>query len=232
MADRADPPTDVVLDWQWRGTATRQANLPPGLRAMHQAVLTAFLNTGAAPTAEHLVELAGWLGLPPAEATARLAAADLVHLDRSGAATVAYPFSGTPTRHRVELPGRPPVWAMCAVDALGLPRMTGQNAQITSTDPHTGDPIRVEVVGATWAWRPTAAVVLLGCTRTADGPRSCCTCPHINFHVDHAHAAAYLADHPELAGQIVDQITAVDIAGRTFGPLLRPSRSTPPTVVN
>jgi hypothetical protein len=109
--------------------------------------------------------------------------------------------------------------------------MTGQNAVITSSDPHTGDSIQVEAVGAAWAWRPTGTVVLLG-TSTADGSSSCCSCPHINFHVDHAHAAAYLAGHPELAGQIIDQTTAVDIAGRTFGPLLRPCRSTPPTVVN
>ena len=108
MVERTDPATDVGLDRRWRGTAARQANLPPALRALHQAVLTAFLDTGVAPATERLDELAGRLGLPPAEAFARLGAADLVHLDRSGAVTVAYPFSATPTRHRVELPaGRP-----------------------------------------------------------------------------------------------------------------------------
>jgi hypothetical protein len=42
-----------------------------------------------------------------------------------GAVAVGYPFSRTPTRHRVQLAGTPPVWAMCAIDALGIPQMTG-----------------------------------------------------------------------------------------------------------
>jgi hypothetical protein len=46
-----------------------------------------------------------------------LEAADAIHVS-NGVMTVAYPFSGTPTPHRVELDGLPPVHAMCAVDAL------------------------------------------------------------------------------------------------------------------
>ncbi len=72
MVERTDPATDVGLDRRWRGTAARQANLPPALRALHQAVLTAFLDTGVAPAAERLDELASRLGLPPGEAFARL----------------------------------------------------------------------------------------------------------------------------------------------------------------
>ncbi|MGH3446247.1 MAG: hypothetical protein ACRDP4_01345, partial [Nocardioidaceae bacterium] len=52
------------------------------------------------------------------------------------------------------------------------------------------------------------------------GPSSCCSCPHINFHTHPDHARAYLADHPALAGPMLDQDTAVDLAGATFGPLL------------
>jgi len=109
---------------------------------------------------------------------------------------------------------------MCAVDALGIPQMTGHDAVITSTDPQAGDPIRVGVVGGRWMWRPPGIVVLLGCATMADGPSSCCTCPYMNFHIGHGYAASYLADHPELAGQIVDQVAAVEIAGPAFGPLL------------
>lgn len=51
----------------------------------------------------------------------------------------------TPTAHRVELDGLPAVWAMCAIDALGLPAMAGRDGRITSADPADGTPIEVTV---------------------------------------------------------------------------------------
>ena len=84
-----------------------------------------------------------------------------------------------------------------------------------------GDDVAVErAVMTDEAQRPPSIVVLLGWATTADGPSSCCTWPCMNFHIGHGYAVAYLADHPELAGQIVDQVAAVEIAGRTFGPLV------------
>jgi hypothetical protein len=80
-----------------------------------------------------------------------LAAADAVHLV-NGIVAVAYPFSGTPTPHRVELDGLPAVYAMCAIDALGLPAMTGRDGRITSADPADGTPIEVTVRGGGWSW--------------------------------------------------------------------------------
>jgi len=100
------------------------------------------------------------LGLD-ATALADLEAADLVRT-ADGRVTVAYPFSGTPTRQRVELDGFPGVYAMCAIDALGLPVMAGRDGQITATDPHDDAPVRVSVQGGTWTWTPPGAVVVDG----------------------------------------------------------------------
>jgi hypothetical protein len=97
--------------------AGRQAALPGPLRDLHRAVLRRFLQTGAAPTRRWMRQAAAEAGLDAA-AVDELAAADVVHIT-SGVVTVAYPFSGTPTPHLVELDGLPAVHAMCAIDALG-----------------------------------------------------------------------------------------------------------------
>lgn len=58
-----------------------------------------------------------------------------MHLDADGDVGVAYPFSRRPSGHLVQLDRGPAVWAMCAIDALGIPVMTGRDAAIVSADP-------------------------------------------------------------------------------------------------
>ena len=118
----------------------RQERLPGPLRDLHRAVLRRFLQTGAPPTTRWLRQAAADEGLD-ATALDELAAADAVHV-MDGVVAVAYPFSGTPTPHRVELDGLPAVHAMCAIDALGLPAMAGRDGRITSAARATTPPSR------------------------------------------------------------------------------------------
>jgi hypothetical protein len=210
----------------WAGSARRQAALPAPLRDLHRAVLRRFLDTGAAPEVDWLRQAASELGLG-GTAVAELEAADLVHLD-DGLAAVAYPFSGTPTRQQVELDGYPAVYAMCAIDALGIPAMTGRDGRITATDPGDGTPVVVSVKGAgepgggQWRWTPAGAVVVLA--RTAGCGTDCASwevmCPHTTFHASRGSAQAYLAARDGIDGEILDQQAAVAHGRRTFGPLL------------
>src|SRR6266567_7821242 len=127
------------------GIAGRQQRLPGPLRELHRAVLRRFLEAGAPPTVRWLRQAAADAGLD-ASTVDELAAADAVHV-ANGVVAVAYPFSGTPTPHRVALDGLPAVYAMCAIDALGLPAMTGRDGQITSADPHARTPTGVTARG-------------------------------------------------------------------------------------
>ena len=122
------------------------------------------------------------------------------------------------------------MWAMCAVDTLGIPLMTGQDAVITATDPHTGEAVRVEATGPTRTRHPPGTVVLLGRTAPAASPgpaaeaSRCCTCPHINFHPDPGHAQAYPRARPDVDGPTLDQATAVQVARHAFRSTSTPGR--------
>jgi Alkylmercury lyase len=207
--------------WAAAGTAAVQAALPGDLRRLHRAILAFFLDRGGPPDQSWLQERARQFTLDPHAAVARLAAADLVHLDQAGRVSVAYPFSGTPRGHTVRLAGGPPVWAMCAIDALGIPQMSGRDGTVTAADPHSGEPVHVQVASEDWRWSPQATTVLVA-RASADDPSAVCGCPHVNFFTRPDHARAYLTSHPELAGQILGQRTAVDLARVVFGPLLHP----------
>jgi hypothetical protein len=200
--------------------AGRQQRLPGPLRGLHRAVLRHFLATGVPPTARWVRQAAAETGLD-ASAVDELAAADAVHIV-NGIVAVAYPFSGTPTPHRVALDGLPAVYAMCAIDALGLPAMAGRDGQITSADPADGTPIQVTVYNGTWSWTPATAVVVAG--RATDCGTECGSfetmCPNTAFHASPESARAYLASHAGLDAQILDQDTAVEAGRLNFATLL------------
>jgi Alkylmercury lyase len=200
--------------------AGRQERLPGPLRELHRAVLRRFLATGAPPTARWVRQAATEAGLD-ATALDALAAADAVHMV-NGVVAVAYPFSGTPTPHRVQLDAMPAVYAMCAIDALGMPAMTGRDGRISSADPHDGTPIEVSVRGGTWSWAPASTVVVAG--RATDGGTDCdsfeAMCPNTVFHASPESARAYLARHGGLDAEILDQGTAVECGRLNFGALL------------
>ena len=195
-----------------------QATLTPQLRELHRAILSAFVDTGTAPTVAWISDKASLAGLDAVPALTRLAEADLVHT-ADGFVTVAYPFSGTPTPHQVHFDDGPSTWAMCRGDALGIPLMTGRNATITSTDPQTGHPIRIGYHDGAWTWEPDSTVMLAagtaGCATAAEA-----ACRYIHFFTTHDNAHAYLRANPGLGGQIYDPQNAIEVGRFIFGSLL------------
>jgi hypothetical protein len=201
------------------GLPARQARLAGSLRELHQAVLRAFIGAGSQVHRDDLREVAAGLELDVEEAFAELARADLVHLDPAGKIVVAYPFCGHDTGISVSLAGGPQRWAMCAIDALGIPQMTGMDAVITAVDPHRQERVRVEMRGVQWSWQPPETVVLVagGLHGESTAERSC---PLITFHVNERSGLAYLAEHPGATGRVIAQSRAIEIAGESFAQML------------
>jgi hypothetical protein len=105
-----------------------------------------FVELGRAPT---LAEIAGELGLSPAEAEAGLCrlhdAHALVLEDDRPEIRMANPFSAVPTPHRVEAGGR--TWyANCAWDAFGIPAALGVDGHISTTCPDCEEAIELDVI--------------------------------------------------------------------------------------
>ena len=122
-------------------------------------MLRSFVHTGAAPDVSSLATHAAPFEV--SQVLAELADGDfLVFSDQAGYISAAYPFSALPTRHRVRISGGATVYAMCAIDALGMPVMVGLPVVIESADPSTGEPVTVNVDGA----KSTGIGYSRGCT--------------------------------------------------------------------
>lgn len=221
-APHAQPPLKVGV------TGERITGVSAGARSLHREILRGFASTGRPPDRDRLAAVAG-SGLDGL--LRELHDRDVVRLDEHGAILAAYPFSGRPTAHTVAIAGAATVYAMCAIDALGISAMLGRDTRIRSTDPHNGRPVTVTVHHGQAEWEPATAVVVNGVTATdadycsPDAARPivpaidrCCTV--LNFFTNRASARAWLAEHPAVSGVVLDQAQALRTGVETFGRLL------------
>jgi hypothetical protein len=142
----------VLRDWRAWTTPT-----DPAERAMHQVILRAFAATGSPPDSDELDQTAAEFGMLASDVLSRLHTTDVVRLGPDGGIRVAYPFSAAPTRHLVRLAAEVEVFAMCAIDALGIPAMLGTDAVITTSDPGNGAPITMTAIAGRFEWNPPTA---------------------------------------------------------------------------
>ncbi|MGH2969367.1 MAG: alkylmercury lyase family protein [Solirubrobacteraceae bacterium] len=216
--EHVSPTAALLAD---RSAKDRLEGCPPAYRRLHRLVLRAFVD-GGRPRAADLERWADELGVSAAEALAGLERHDLLWCDRaSGEVIAAYPFSGVPTVHAVRLAGSDAdVFAMCAIDALGIAFLAGRPARIRSRDPQTGDPIEVSIdpAGAR-EWQPPEAVVVAALS--CGGPSAIDCCPHIDFVSDRRRARALVDSSPELDAAVIGMPEAIEVGRRIFGSLLR-----------
>lgn len=196
------PATEILSTWRRRAVP-----LDAVTRAAHREVLRAFASTGA--------PLFGGM----TKALTALHELDAIQLTQHGEIAVAYPFSASPTRHRVRIADRIDVYAMCAVDALGIAPMLGEDTVIHSTDPTDRSGITVVRRSDSTTWDPAGAVVFIGAD-PGGGPAADCCCDYLNFFATRAAADAWTTAHPQVPGQIISQPEAEDLAVRLFGHLL------------
>lgn len=213
-ADRS--PIDALRSWR---DGARPAD--PADKAVHHAILRAFAAHGRPPTADDLTEVLARQEVSVEQALRNLHDADVIRLAESGKITSAYPFSTTPTPHRVHIAGGTVVYAMCAVDALGMAAMLDTDVTVSSTDPATGDPITITIEGQRVNAQPADAVVFVGGGST-QGPSADTCCSYLNFFSNRSGAEAWATNHPDIGGTVLDIAEAHDLGNRIFANLLHP----------
>jgi hypothetical protein len=184
-------------------------------RELHVRILRRFAATGRPPTPDELGA--------DARALTELVEADLVEADpRTGRIHGAYPFAAEPRGHRVRIHDGPAVESYCAIDALGIPAMLGTDATIASRDPHTGEPIHVDVRDERATWEPESAVASVPIQALCDrqGQRAVdCVCPTTNLYASGASAEAH-RERNGLSFEILTIPQAQRVGTTTFGALL------------
>lgn len=201
-----------------RGPA-RRARLGQQERALYLWILRRFAAGGRPGQAETRKE-AKRLGVDLERALGTLADEDLVHLDGDGEIAVAYPFSGRPTRHRVRFENEREIYAMCAIDALGIAPMFEESIEIASRDPLTGEEVRGRLApDGTGNWQPKTTVVVAGVIdRQGDSFRGCCSV--LNFFTSVENGQRWLEQHPEVRGDVVSIADAIAASRAVFGDVL------------
>jgi hypothetical protein len=220
--DRMDALTAAAIPRE-RWGAQRLSALTDGERDFYRWILRSF-RAGAPPSLAELADSASHFELEVEPTLERLRRQDLVHHDPgTGAILVAYPFSGRPTAHRVHFESGESVFAMCAIDALGMAPMLGERIQVASRDPLTGEEIRIELAAdGEGDWQPQEAVVVCGTSGCGKSSSSCC--PVLNFFASTASAERWLAARTDVQGEVTSMPDAI-AAGRTvFGDVLRRDR--------
>ena len=199
--------------------AARRARLTDAERELYVWILRRFATDGR-PNSAEVRAAAERLGIDPKDALETFTREDLVHRGADGEISVAYPFSGRPTAHRVCFPNGHHVDAMCAIDALGVAPMFGEPIEVESRDPLSGEGIRAQVApGGATEWWPESAVVVAGAIRDQDD--ACCgCCPVLNFFLSPTNAERWLAEHPDVRGKVISVREAAAAGRAIFGDVL------------
>ena len=116
------------------------------------------------------------------------------------------------------------VYAMCALDALGIPFLLSAPAEIHSRDPVSDDEVWVRVDPGEGSWsKPAGAVVVCGSIdRPGPSALSCCTV--LNFFSSGANAERYLHEQTLVSGVVISLPVAVETGRQVFGDLLTEGR--------
>jgi Alkylmercury lyase len=212
-----------------RSLPFRVAALSVPAQQFHRALLRMFLTLGHAPREDDLQANAHAAGNSVTALLQELVEQDVIQLDTTGAIRAAYPFSGRPTPHRVQILEHVPVFAMCTIDALGLPYMVGCPATIVTQDPMDGTAITIWIdpLASDQVWRPLETVVLSNLRAAAPASSAECCCPLINAFTSQGQAERWQQAHPEAAVRLLTQEAAIAEARMLFEHLLAEVRPVP-----
>jgi Alkylmercury lyase len=207
------------------GRREKWAGLDTAEDEVRRAVLRHFAARGVGPS---LREVAAATGRTEDVALAllhRLRRRDLLVFDTAqGTVAACYPFSTAPTPHRLLLgPSTRPLYALCAIDALGAGGMLGVDATVQARCAHCGAPVTVQTSDGGQGLasvEPKDSFVWSG-IRYEDGCAATSGCAVKPFFCSEAHLEAWRAKaDPGGPGYKLPVLLALQVGLALFGPML------------
>lgn len=214
-------------------TLDQAPSLAPDARRLHRALIDALIVAGSVPSVPELADRLGTTGRAIRSGLAALVAADYLALDGTGRVSCLYPFSTTPTPHAVTIGGQTR-YAMCAIDALGIPAMLDRELEIAGRCAICNAPIALRVgPGTVVGVEPPTAMAVA--RRDEKAPAFAACCPFTVFVCGQLHADQFMRQITNthaltisealvraeeiFAGLLADAIPATRRRGATWGPV-------------
>ena len=193
--------------------------------ALHRFILKTFARTGHSPTLEDIQRQFALFSIKEADSlVAELERRGSVHRNPGDRElTHVYPFSNEPTPHKVQVVDGPQVYAMCAVDALGIPFMLKKDAEIRSACVQCGGEILIQVKSEQITQQSPEGIVVWFPTVKEKCVAATDLCPEVNFFCSPDHLKQWTTEHPGQSGELLTLVQALEEGRRTFEPLLQES---------
>jgi len=112
-----------------------------------------------------------------------------------------YPLSLKPTEHQILLENGERLFAMCAVDALGMPIMFNRNIKVISQCEKCKQKITIEIKNEEIAW-VSHPNIMIWSPRRQIAPAAETCCPLVNFFCCKEHLEGWTKENPDLIGKI------------------------------
>ena len=112
-----------------------------------------------------------------------------------------YPLSLTPTEHQIILKNEKRLFAMCAVDSLGMPIMFNRNAKIISQCEKCKQEIAIEIKDEKIVWTSNPTIMIWSPARQIAPAAETC-CPMVDFFCSKDHLQEWIKENPGLIGKI------------------------------
>jgi len=109
-----------------------------------------------------------------------------------------YPFSLEPTPHKIFLEDVRRLYAMCAVDALGIPVMFNRDVKIVSQCERCRKEIVIEIKNGEIVSKSHPDIMIWQTSRQESRPSAITCCPKINFFCSKEHIEEWKAENLDL----------------------------------
>ncbi|MEE8168305.1 MAG: alkylmercury lyase family protein [Candidatus Hydrothermarchaeales archaeon] len=200
----------VDIDAKWG------KSLSPDEDEIRRFILTEFPSLGRVPTMEEIKEGLGLTTTDVSQSLETLNELDIIYM-KDDRILGAYPFSSEPTPYLVTFKGREKrrAYALCAIDALGIPFMFGEDVDIESSCAHCSGKIKIKVEdGRIIECEPKEALVWIGLKYSCHAATSLCT--SLIFFQSEEHLLEWRAENPSEDGEALTLSEALYVGKELF----------------